>query len=114
MAISLHAHHGDIGKDNNEKFCKGAKAFTEKAMDDLGLPVLIGGDFNADIHSLEWPEAGFVGLDYSYTSAYAGTRKDFLTMKCLNQTHLTMEGVHEMTDKEVKFSPSAQAMEVKR
>ena len=111
VAISLHAHHGDKGKDNNEKFCKGAKAFAEKVVDDLGLPVLIGGDFNADIRGRAWKEAGFVGLDYK--SAYAGTRKDFLTMKCLDQTHLTMEGVHEMTDQEIEIPRSAQVMKVK-
>ena len=100
VAISLHAPKKT---EDNHSFCDLVKAGIEKVVADHKLPVLVGGDFNSDIH--RWEDDGFQSLNYD-----AGRSPiDFITMKFPRQNnHLTIGMVQKIKRDNITIPPDAE------
>lgn len=109
VAISLHAPKGS--KDVTKAFLGHVRTLIGRVVDDHGLPVLVGGDFNTDDRDIidDWKKDRFIGLNYDSERR----RIDYITMKVPEHSnYLEMAKVKQMKFSDIVI-PQLQGFEVK-
>ena len=83
VAICLHAPYKD--KDAQRQYFEALREFVDYVVKTYGVPVVIGGDFNA---SVCWWQKVFEYSDMHYRPCQKVSLIDFITMKCPKQLQL--------------------------